>query len=197
MATFAVPTIVGPSNLEWGIDTNTWAFVSPLTKSTQTIEMPGARWVITLGWQDLPMDIAPVFEGFIASLRGKSNRFTSHNFYRPIPRGTLRGTPTVVGSHSKGVSSISLQTTASATLLAGDFIGVNGELKMVRADVTASGAGAMTVTVEPPLRNALSNAMPITWDRPTARFILDDNLTRWRYRDVFLTGLTVAGTEDW
>jgi hypothetical protein len=72
---------------------------------------------------------------------------------------------------------------AGATLKAGDYIGVAGELKMVVADATANGSGVATgVTFEPPARAAWSSAAPVTTNKPTALFMLTDAHARWATR---------------
>jgi hypothetical protein len=60
------------------------------------------------------------------------------------------------------------------TLLAGDWLqigtGVGSHYCMVTADATATDAGAITVSIEPPLRQAISSGAAVAWDKPLCHF---------------------------
>jgi hypothetical protein len=141
----------------------------------QTVELPGARWHVAFTLENLSEADTAAMQAFLAKLRGRSGRFTLHNMARPKPRGTLTGTPLVKGGSQTGTSLLIDGCTVGATLLAGDFIGVNGELKMVVADATANGAGEMTLTIEPPLRSSPADNAAVTLEKPTATFTLSSD----------------------
>lgn len=62
-----------------------------------------------------------------------------------------------------------------ATLLAGDYIGVGGNLLCVDVDgATANDRGEMTVPLSVPLQKALSVSAAVTWAAPTGVWELDD-----------------------
>jgi hypothetical protein len=69
-----------------------------------------------------------------------------------------------MGTASAGDTSVTVDG-MTGTLKAGDFIKFNGHSKvyMVVADATAS-AGSATLTIEPPLRENLSDNEVITYD---------------------------------
>lgn len=181
MTTYAFPTLSRvPNTCDWGQESNTQVFTSPLTKAVQTIERVGARWSVTLQYNSLAEADCALIQSFLAKLRGQANRFTMWNFARPVPRGTAGGSPTV---NNESGSPTTLQTgntlitkawTAGATLKEGDFFGVNGELKMVTAAVTADGSGNMTITFEPPLRSSPAHGAALTVTRPTTTFMLTE-----------------------
>lgn len=200
MTTYALPTTLAPARLEWGLRTNTWKFESPLTANVQTVELPGARWVATFAYQDMSNLVSPEYEAFIAKLRGMANRFTAYNFFRSVPLGTLRGTLTVNGAFARGVSTVSITGgagQASKTLLPGDFISINGELKIVRDLMTTNGSGIGSVTFDPGMRNAVVGGESVVWDRPTATFMLTDNVTQWQYETTALRNLQFTAVEAW
>jgi hypothetical protein len=62
-------------------------------------------------------------------------------------------------------------TTAGATLLAGDVLGIAEQLiQCAYGGAVADGAGAMIVPLVLPLRRAVSSAAAVTWDKPTGTF---------------------------
>lgn len=61
---------------------------------------------------------------------------------------------------------------APATWLAGDMLGIAGQLVRVMAASTASDLGVATVEVKPRMRVALSAGAAVTWNRPTCNVML-------------------------
>lgn len=199
MTTIAFPTLSRgiPRQLEWSLVANTMSFESPLSGSVQTVEMPGARWRVSFTLENLTEADTALLQAFMARLRGRAGRFTLHNVARPAPRGTASGTPLVNGAGQTGAT-LNLDGLApGATLLAGDFFGVNGELKMVVADATANGSGEMAVTFEPPLRATPADNAPVTLTQPTAIFMLDEDAMRVITGPKVLSTVAIAATEAW
>jgi hypothetical protein len=53
---------------------------------------------------------------------------------------------------------------------------LSGQLHTVTQDATANGSGVFSnVTIDPPVRAARSDGAIITWDKPTANFVLAQN----------------------
>lgn len=175
MTTIAYP-YTGPfraAALDWWLEDNIIVSRSPMTGSIQTMEFPGALWMVNL---TLPAathaDRADV-EGFFAGLR-RSNRLALWHLQRPEPRGTLRGTPTVgTGGAAWGATSIPISGAVGATILRGDLFGIRGQLVMATAPVTLSG-GTGTLAFSPPLRQAVTAGTSIVWDKPTTTFVLQE-----------------------
>jgi len=178
MAILAFPANL-PSKLEWQLVSNTQKFQSPSNGTVQTTELPGAKWHVSLSFPKQYADTARVLVAFLASLRGESGRFTLYDHSQPSPRGTITGTPVVSGAGQIGVSVTSSGWTG--TLLAGDMVGIGGELKMVTADVTGAGATPVAIQFEPPLRASPVDLSPIVTNAPTAVFKLTgDNQAAWK-----------------
>jgi hypothetical protein len=177
MTTFAFPTLSRSKPSEWrfGLRSNTLVHVSPLSGQMQTVELPGARWFFAARWLNLLDADRAVFEVFLMKLRGQANRFTVHDFSRPVPLGTMRGSPVTSGSIAAGAVSFNINAgggQAGTTLLAGDKLNVGGELKMVVDPlVTLNGSGIGAVGIEPPFRSAIGGGAAVAWDRPTAVFV--------------------------
>ena len=168
-----------PGSLDWSLASNTVSFESPLSGSVQTVEFPGARWKASFMMANLTQDDAALLQATLVRLRGRAGRISLHNFERPQPRGTVSGMPLVMGAAQTGNTLIIDGCTVGSTLLAGDYIGVNGELKMVVSDATANGSGQMTLTIEPPLRASPADNGAITTSQPTATFMLVNDESKW------------------
>lgn len=149
---------------------------SPISGVEQAVDLLGERWLMEVSLPLARRADAQWREAFVNSMRGQTNWVALYHFERAAPRGTMRGSPTLVGSHSQGAASLSITAgTANSTLLAGDLLGVNGLLLMVAADVTLNGSGAGTVQLCNRLRAAQSNGAAVAWDKPTALFRLLSN----------------------
>lgn len=177
MAVITYPTLsaTAPQSIRWGQRNNTFLHVSPHSKSAQTIEMPGAKWYLEGAYPILKEADRALWEAFMAAMRGQANRFRIHDFSRPVPRGTLRGTLTVSGAHAQGATSIVITGGSGQngnTLLAGDKLSINGQLVISITPIATHTAGTLTFTCEPPLRNALVGGEPVVWDRATAQFMM-------------------------
>lgn len=139
-----------------------------------TFGLPGARWVATVTFDnDHEEEQRPRIEALIASLRGGARRLSMPHFGRPVPRGTLRGTPVLNTLALPGNNSVQLGQ-CNGGLYAGDIIGVGGQLLYVEGDASPSG-GVMSVNVSPAVRNQVNAGTPVVWNRPEALWIPKDS----------------------
>lgn len=163
-----------------------------------TREVPRFPWAATI---KLPVDTVGYLvergelEGFLASLRGGTNRLAIWNYIKPLPLGTLRGNPIVSGLTASGSRSLDLAD-CDGTLLAGDRIGVTGDggavmRFMVVASTEPDEEGRMTVSIEPPARSAIAANAPVVWERPCTNYFIT-NLPQQLGVDVkTLAGITL------
>jgi len=192
---------------------------SPLDKTQQTYELPGARWSFTGTWENISDLDARIIKGWLAKLRGAAGRFYMWDMQHPAPSGLAYGAGTLGGYVADNVLTTSwsvalsltadnthfrvnssLINTTSSTLIwfqPGDYIGVNGELKMVTDVARGDGTGGVTISVEPPFRTTPPTGAPITFIRPTCVMrLIDDNQDNFEYsRDRNLTSITISGIE--
>ncbi len=84
-----------PSGLTFSLKPNTQAFQSPLTRATQTLEMPGARWVAVITWSELVASEIRALRAFLAQLRGRAGRLSLWDMAFETPAGIATGTPVV------------------------------------------------------------------------------------------------------
>lgn len=203
MTTFAFPTLsIGPQSAEFWQDAPAQEFRSSFDGSVQTVELAGsAAWQFVAEWPTLTEADARIFNGWLAQLRGYANRFTAYNWQRPVPNGTINlSGVTTSSSLSIGSTSVNLAGCGNTkTLLIGDMIGINGELKMVVAtDKTSDAGGAISaVTFEPPMRAAITSGAAVTLDKPTAVFKLEGDAPRPAVRPPVFTSITLVAKECW
>lgn len=152
---------------------NQRAHSSPFGGSEQVVDLLNERWHATGTLPPCSKALAPEREAFFNKLRGMDNRVYLWHMGpgRSAPRGTMRGSPVVAaGGVAQGAQTINITTSAGATVLAGDMIGLAGQLLMAAQDCTANGAGAMAFVSANKVRAAASAGAAITWDAPTAPF---------------------------
>lgn len=184
----AVPVPVWPTltraNVQgwnWQLVAHTLSQPSPLDGSTQTLEMPGARWACSFSYGSLGEEDAALIEAVLVSLRGRAGTIALWNFARPNPRGVGGGSPKVYGASQTGKLLTVYDAPASTTgwLLKGDYFGVNGELKMLTNDATTNAQGQVTLQFAPMLRSAPPADAALTLVKPTATFRLADDRQSW------------------
>lgn len=173
MAILDWPAELVPSKATWGLLSNTESFTSPMNRSSQTLERPGARWKVSLEFPPMKDVDAGRLEALLAALNGMAGRVTVWPHGRP---GSAAFSPLVNGA----MSDFKLLPTKSwpATTLvlrAGDYLAVNGELKMVTADVTSDAGGFAAVPVSPAFRKAPAANTAITLDKPRAKMMLSSD----------------------
>ena len=174
------------ATIDWQLLTVSGNFASPFTGDEQTESMPGAaRILAVLTYKLLSRAEAADLEAFLWECDGPAGRFYLGNQARKTPRGTPSGAPVVAGAANYGGSLASSGWTPSATglLLRGDYIGVNNELKMIRATVNADAGGLATLSIKPNLRVTPAAGAAIITTSPTGIFrLLDDNQAKFVYR---------------
>lgn len=173
MSDFNWPNLAAftPRRFQMLVVSNTRSFPSPYTQGVQVIDLMADFWQVQL---EMTPGNDPIvggqIEAFFDRLKGAANRILLWNLKRPAPLGTMRGTPTLAASALQLANTASIQTTAGATLLAGDMIGIGGQLVRNLVDATADGSGLLGVEFAPRLRAAKASGTAVTWDKPTSAF---------------------------
>lgn len=173
MATYTYPSgaIYRPTDAHVWIEPSVLVSQSPLTKSTRARDLQGDKWRMTLTFGPVrrrgTVDEQAEREAFWNRV-GLFHTVAMWHPARSVPRGTMRGSPALAAAAAQGATTLTIATAAGATLLAGDMIGVGGELVQVVADATAAGGGQMTVSVAPKLKRAKTVGAALVWSMPTA-----------------------------
>ncbi len=129
-----------------------------------SVQVDGQRFKFSATYPPMRRsDFAPVI-AFIMKQRSQKETFQIALPDLKNAKGDVSGTVLVNGAHSAGDTTIDVDG-MTGTISAGDFVKFAGDSKvyMVVADATAS-AGSATLTIEPPLRSALSDDASVTYD---------------------------------
>ena len=174
MAVLEWPQNVCPASLTWRVESNTKTFRSPFNGASQTVRFPGTRWLCSLTFTNLTDEKSRRLDALIAELDGEYGRVKIRDWGRP--GRTPEGTPVVSDPDQTGVQLFSKGWTPGTLVLqTGDYITVNNELKMVRADVSSNASGEAIIPVAPMLRSSPAANAPIEVAAPYGIFKLKDN----------------------
>lgn len=172
--------------------------------ASQVARLGPPRLKFALSYDEaLDNEQAALWTSLLFALDGRVNLLAVHHILRPVPRGTLRGAPTLSSSAAAGAETMTLSTgQPGATLLRGDWIGVNQggtnrQLLHVQADAIANGSGVMTVTFRNRLRVALGAGSTVVWDKPTCLMRQVTDSTGWSAQGVTESGFRIELMEEW
>jgi hypothetical protein len=129
------------------------------------VQIDGQRFKFSASYPPMNRsEFAPVY-AFIMKQRSQKETFQIALPDLKNAKGDVSGTVTVSGSHSAGDTTIDI-TGITGTLKAGDFVKVWWTFKvyMVVEDATGDSSTDATITIEPPLRSALTDTESVTYD---------------------------------
>ena len=167
------------AKITWSRISNTQAFTSPFTSSTQTVGMSGALWKAQINHGILTDVDFNVIHPFIVGLRGRAGRFylTPYQYQKNLTNTTGRATGTALTLNS-----------SVAGLGVGDYISVNYELKMLIA-----GSGT-SWTVDTPFRQIYSG-VTIELNKPSCLMMLINDDFPMTFEPPLLSSATVECIE--
>ena len=129
-------------------------------------------------------DFAPVL-AFIMKQRSQKETFQISLPDIKNAKGNVSGTVLVKNAHSAGDTTITVDA-ITGTLNAGDLVKFEGHNKvyMVVSDATADGSNEATLTIEPPLRYAVSDNAVVTYDGIEFTVRLTNDLQQFKTDDL-------------
>lgn len=197
MTTYTIPTTVGFSSVEFGLENNNQVFESPLSNSIQVSELTGARWYATFNLPPMKKDNALEYIGFLQRLQGRVHSFFGYDANHRSPSGTISGSTLLVNGANQTGTSLILDGGANSTLVlkAGDFFSVNNELKMITANATTDGSGNVTVNFVPSLRSSPGDDAVITTTNPVCTMKLTGDSTTYSINTSSIYGISFSGVE--
>lgn len=201
MTSFAWPVSLRPSGASFFLEQNTMRMESPLSRASQVLFRPGARWVCRLDFSRRGNDLAGRLDALIDALDGSAGVIALFDWRRPVPRGAAgvaASTSTFTDSatftdgsvftayasapvlSAAAVAGAELVHTtgweiSAAVLLAGDYVGIGGRLYRVVQDVVSTGSGNAAVRLRPRLRADAASGARVEFIRPTSPFRLVAN----------------------
>lgn len=196
MSTFAFPSVT-PNAQSIELIANTDRFVSQVTGSVKTRYRAGERWLVRLMFINLKNPERAELQAFLARLNGQQHRFTLRN-HSEANRGAFGGTPLVAGASQVGntLSVDGCSNNITNWIRAGDWFGVNGELKMATLDASSDGSGNITLTFSPRLRASPADNAAITTAQATGVFMLEDVRASWSNRPGGFSDVALNAIED-
>ena len=121
----------------------------------QARQIDGQKFRISLAYPPMTRtEFAPI-KAFLMKQRSRLNTFTVIPPTISNAQGTASGTPT--GTASAGDTSITLSGSGTGTLKAGDYIKFANHNKVYMVVEDQSDISTGTLTIEPPLRSAVSS----------------------------------------
>jgi hypothetical protein len=123
MALITFPDIINPTNLSFGIQGSSQAFVSEFTGTSQHVRLPTARWYGSANWENLTGDDFDSLKVFLTQLEGAFNTFAFGDVSRDTPNSGLASTvvlqaQTAASAHSTQMT-IQRSGTESSTSISG------------------------------------------------------------------------------
>ena len=148
------------------------------------VQVDGQRWKFSASYPPMSRaDFSPVY-AFIMQQRSQKETFQIALPDLKNAKGNVSGTITVSGSHSAGDTTIDI-TGITGTIKAGDFVKFgHDKVYMVVADATGDVSNNATITIEPPLRTALSNAESVTYDGVEFTVRLTNDVQQFKTGDI-------------
>lgn len=172
------PTLdAAPAMITFSLTPNTQIFESPLNRTIQTMELPGARWNVECEFHGLTASDARMLKAWLARLRGMAGRFRYGDYSHRTPSGSAAGTPLVNGANQSGNTIVTDGWAASQPQLlhCGDYIGIGDELKIITQDSASDASGNATLVFEPPLRHSPPDNSAVIINFPKCIFRLADD----------------------
>lgn len=190
------PDALRPASVEWGLVVPQRMGRSSFDGSAQAQTMGAPRWVFTITTGVMTLAEMPQWEAFIRRLRGMVNRTRVWDWRRETPLGPAGGAPVVrVAAAGASLETEGWTPSVGGILLAGSYLGINGELKTLSQTIASDASGRATITFEPPLRGTAPAAGAITLTKPKALFVLTSERPTFAQQGARATGATLSFEE--
>lgn len=169
----AWPLTFDARSVAFYLQKNTTRLASPLTRTIQTLDRPGRRWVAEYVFRVVGHRDGQALDALI----NLGDSFLMHDMGRPKPlNGVITGVQ-LVGAHLRGNTTIDVDglTPSQTHLVAGDYVGIDDKLYMLIQPVAANGAGEGTLTLNRGLVDDVADNTAVNTDRPTCEMLLKDD----------------------
>lgn len=170
MAVYACPAYPCATQFGMQMAGNVMINQSPLNKAVQRVEFPGDLWIVRAEFPPVSHAEFGPLEAFWNRFRGIAHTLRIWHLLRPVPRGTMRGFPSLSIPAAEGANIVRITVASGETLIAGDMLSITlatGFPQLVQVcGVEVLGSTTLLVDIVPPLRrNALTGAT-VSWDKP-------------------------------
>lgn len=198
-----MPTNVGIKSSEFGLRRAVGATISPFTGQQQVYLNNLALWQAVFNLPLMNRSRASEWLAFLSELNGRYGTFLAGDQDCKTIQGVATGTILVNGAHSIGDTTIDMDGFAISTsnvFKKGDYLqfgsGSSSKLHIVVANANSNSSGQSTITIEPPLKAALSDNASVTYSNTKAVFRLNDNNVAWQANETGLFSISFSATES-
>jgi hypothetical protein len=161
-----------PASVEWSQMLPEVLSASVFNQSIQSTVMGHAYWMVTIGIGPRRRSEVQDWEAFLAQFLDTRNRVSFWDWRLEAPRGTGAGAPLVKGAAQMGTTILTDGWTPSQNvLLAGDWVGVGGELRRSIATVASDVAGEASLVLDQPVRSAPADNSAVVITKPKSLFV--------------------------
>lgn len=190
------PVALRPRSVDWGMVHSQYLGRSTFDNTVQAQTLGAPRWAFTITTGVLRHDEVPQWEALIDRLDGQVNRVRCWDWRREAPLGPATGTPLVrVASAGVSLATKGWAANVANILLAGSYVGVNGELKRLVANASSDASGHATLLLRPPLRALAPVDAALQLVKPTALFVMTTQRPTMPQEGARSTGWTLAFEE--
>mgnify|MGYP000099990583 CR=1 FL=1 len=172
---------------------------SPYSGATQRSEGSYALWEVKGGFPEMDdLQISRLWRSFFLQLRGRAGTFKLIIPGTGAPSTAYTGAVGLVDGASQTGLTLVTKTWDNTTLVLqdGDYFTVNDELKILTADATTDGAGAVTLSFEPPLRTSPADGAALTIANPYFIARLQNDDPSWNLRPPYFHAFAFEATEN-
>ncbi|HIF9075765.1 TPA: hypothetical protein ACX6NV_000596 [Photobacterium damselae] len=168
------PSDLVPSKNSIKLVQPTFTYESNFTGAIQTSYHPGAKWVLSMTFENLPDHKRRVLSAFLNGMQGKLEAVKVVEHTRrgyPVP-----GMPVVSGDNNTGRNLLTMGWLPSVRVARiGDVFTVNNEYKQIDRDIWSDINGTATLFFNPPLRKIPPNSAPLEFENPYILANLDSD----------------------
>jgi hypothetical protein len=160
-----------PAGVEWSPSRSCPSSVSAsvFNQATQSQVMGAAYFTVKVTIGPRRRSDVRAWEAFISQFADTRNRVRFWDWRFETPAGVAGGAPTINGAGQVGsvINTAGWTHGVAGQLLAGDYVGIDGQLRRVVGQVDSDGAGHATLLLDQPVRASPANGSAVVLTRPT------------------------------
>jgi hypothetical protein len=196
MTIITMPTSPSFTTSDWGIRRTVATSESPFTGATQVQKYSKAQWYATLSLPPMKRSDASQWQAFFMQLEGRANTFLLGDpDAKTVTGGNAPTSISVTSNAAIGDTSVSLTIGSGKKLNKGSYLqfgtGETSRLHMIVDDNTGNGG----VTIQPPLKDAITTGTTVTFASAQGLFRMDSNELTWNANELSNYGITFSCSE--
>ena len=193
---------------------NSLELTSPLTRSVQTLELVGSRWLATYELPPMPRATAEVWIAFLTKLNGMSGRFYGGDPAGYTPQGPATGTPVIPAAGLTGIDLPVEGFSVASPLAVGDYVAwdtPSGWRELHKVITVSAGLGVgygeggygeggygsgVGLTIAPPIRESPAAGATLIVNSATCVMRLATDDVEWSTDFASLYGIVFSAEES-